>query len=210
MRVKSNWHKSSVKTIEDIGSAMAFNSWRITKNQLEDLINEGFVVEKEQLFSVISEYLCFIIQCIDRLVAEKLAIDQREKLITKIAKQSAFYYQENKSERISDGNHWKDFIDKYNSRSKDYSKYGFDSHEPDYHFYRYFAERIQKAMTEADSKWIVQQMIEIQAPKTYKEVEKSVKNLTFVSKIITKNQQINQKKNKVARSKRPSTRKDIL
>ena len=62
MRVKSSWHKSSVKTIEDIGSAMAFNSWRITKNQLEDLINEGFIVEKEQLFDVISEYLCFIVQ----------------------------------------------------------------------------------------------------------------------------------------------------
>jgi hypothetical protein len=209
MRVKSSWHKSSVKTIEDIGSAMAFNSWRITKNQLEDLINEGFIVEKEQLFDVISEYLCFIVQCIDRLVAEKLVTKQREKLITKIAKQSAFYYQENKADRIGEGNHWKDFIDIYNSRSKDYSDYGFNNGEPDYRFYRYFAEKIQKSMTDTDSKWIVQQMIEIQAPKTYKEVETSVNNLISVSKIISKDQKDKQKISKVPRSKRPSTSRDI-
>jgi len=41
MRVKSKWHKTQVKTIEDIGGAMAFICWRITKNHLEDLINEG-------------------------------------------------------------------------------------------------------------------------------------------------------------------------
>ena len=46
MRVKSKWHKNQVKTIEDIGGAMAFICWRITKNHLEDLINEGFVIEK--------------------------------------------------------------------------------------------------------------------------------------------------------------------
>ncbi|MBT5286431.1 MAG: hypothetical protein HOL87_01190, partial [Candidatus Thioglobus sp.] len=81
MRVKSKWHKTQIKTIDDIAGALAFNSWRITKNHLEDLINEAFVIEKAQVFDIIAEYLCFLIQCVDRLVFDKLSTKQRQELI---------------------------------------------------------------------------------------------------------------------------------
>jgi hypothetical protein len=209
MRVKSKWHKTQVKTIEDIGGAMAFICWRITKNHLEDLINEGFVIEKEQVFDVIAEYLCFLIQSIDRLVFKTLSAEQRQELINKLAKQSAFYYQENKEDRIGEGNHWKAFINTYNQRSQDYSDYDFVDNEPDYHFLRYFAEKVKLAMTDVDEKWIVQQMIEIQAPKAFKKLSQSVNDLVSVGNIISKDDKINKKENKVPRSKRPSTRKDL-
>jgi len=209
VRVKSKWHKNQVKTIEDIGGAMAFICWRITKNHLEDLINEGFVIEKEQVFDVIAEYLCFLIQSIDRLVFKTLNTEQRQELINKLAKQSAFYYQENKEDRIGEGNHWKAFVNTYNQRSKDYSDYDFVDNEPDYHFLRYFAEKVKLAMTDVDEKWIVQQMIEIQAPKAFKKLSQSVDDLVSVNSIISKEDQVKKKENKVSRSKRPSTRKDL-
>jgi hypothetical protein len=209
VRVKSKWHKNQVKTIEDIGGAMAFICWRITKNHLEDLINEGFVIEKEQVFDVIAEYLCFLIQSIDRLVFKTLNTEQRQELINKLAKQSAFYYQENKEDRIGEGNHWKAFVNTYNQRSKDYSDYDFVDNEPDYHFLRYFAEKVKLAMTDVDEKWIVQQMIEIQAPKAFKKLSQSVDDLVSVNSIISKEDQVKKKENKVSRSKRPSTRSDL-
>ncbi len=209
MRVKSKWHKTQVKTIEDIGGAMAFICWRITKNHLEDLINEGFVIEKEQVFDVIAEYLCFLIQSIDRLVFKTLSTEQRQELINKLAKQSAFYYQENKEDRIGKGNHWKAFVNTYNQRSQDYSDYDFVDNEPDYHFLRYFAEKVKLAMTDVDEKWIVQQMIEIQAPKAFKKLSQSVDDLVSVNSIISKEDQVKKKENKVSRSKRPSTRSDL-
>ncbi len=209
MRVKSKWHKSQVKTIEDIGGAMAFICWRITKNHLEDLINEGFVVEKEQVFDVIAEYLCFLIQSIDRLVFKTLNTEQRQELINKLAKQSAFYYQENKEDRVGEGNHWKAFVNTYNQRSQDYSEYDFVNNEPDYHFLRYFAEKVKLAMTDVDEKWIVQQMIEIQAPKAFKKISQSVDDLVSVNSILSKEDQVKKKDNKVSRSKRPSTRSDL-
>lgn len=209
MRVKSKWHKTQVKTIEDIGGAMAFICWRITKNHLEDLLNEGFVIEKEQVFDVIAEYLCFLIQSIDRLVYKTLSTEQRQELINKLAKQSAFYYQENKEDRIGKGNHWKAFVKTYNQRSQDYSDYDFVGGEPDYHFLRYFAEKVKLAMTDADEKWIVQQMIEIQAPKAFNKLSQSVDDLVSVDSIVSKEEQIKRKENKVSRSKRPSTRKDL-
>ncbi len=209
MRVKSKWHKTQVKTLEDIGGAMAFICWRITKNHLEDLINEGFVIEKEQVFDVITEYLCFLIQSVDRLVFKKLTTEQRQELIHKLAKQSAFYYQENKTERIGEGNHWKAFINTYNQRSQDYNEYDFVGNEPDYRFLRYFGEKIKLAMTDVDQKWIVQQMVEIQAPKAFKKIAQSVDDLVSVDKIISKEEHAKRKQEKIPRSKRTSTRQDI-
>ncbi|ABL02716.1 hypothetical protein Rmag_1010 [Candidatus Ruthia magnifica str. Cm (Calyptogena magnifica)] len=209
MRVKSTWHKTQVKTIDDIAGALAFNSWRITKNHLEDLINEAFIIEKAQVFDIISEYLCFLIQCIDRLVFNKLDAKQRQLLIIKLTKQLAIYFHENKQDRIGPGKFWKDFIQIYNARSQDYANYEFTNNKINYHFLRYFAEKIKKAMTHADSEWIVQQIIEIQAPKAFKSIKKSVKNLVAVEKIISKTEQIKNKKNKIPRSKRKSTYPDL-
>ncbi len=208
MRVKSTWHKTQVKTIDDIAGALAFNSWRITKNHLEDLINEAFVIEKAQVFDVIVEYLCFLIQCVDRLAYDKLNPKQRQELVIALAKQSAGYYQENKEERIGQGEYWKEFIQTYNLRSKDYADYEFTDGEPNYHFLRYFGEKVQKSMTEVDEKWIVQQMVEIQAPKAFKSIQKSVNDLISVKQIVSKAEQIERKKNKTPRSKRKSTRQD--
>ncbi len=209
MRVKSTWHKTQVKTIDDIAGALAFNAWRITKNQLTDLINEAFVIEKEQVFGVITEYLCYLIQCVDRLVFDQLNTQQRQELIIALAKKAADHYHENKQERIGTGDHWQEFINTYNSRAQDYADYEFKDSEPNYLFMRYFGEKVQKAMTVADEKWITQQMVEIQAPKAFQALKKSVNDLVSVEKIISKNEKIKQKKNKVPRSKRKTTREDL-
>ncbi len=208
MRVKSTWHKTQVKTIDDIAGALAFNSWRITKNQLEDLINEAFVIEKAQVFDVIREYMCYLIQCVDRLAFDVLDTKQRQELIIALAKQSADYYHENKQERIGPGDHWQEFVETYNTRSQDYSDYEFKDGEPNYLFMRYFAEKVQKAMTVADEKWIVQQICEIQAPKAFKALNKSVQQLVSVESIVSTAEKIKRKENKVPRSKRKSMRQD--
>jgi hypothetical protein len=64
-------------------------------------------------------------------------------------------------------------------------------------------------MTDVDAKWIVQQMIEIQAPKAFKKIAQSVDDLVSVDKIISKERQIEKKDNKIPRAKRKSTRQDL-
>ena len=204
MRVKSKWHKDAVKTIDEIASALAFNTWRITKNNLEDLINEGFTVEKDQVFGVISEYLCFLIQCVDRLIFQKTSSDNRRQILILLARQSADYFHEEKTERIGEGSHWDEFVNLYNSRAQDYSEFGFNVDGPDYHFLRYFAEKTKSVMTQLDEKWVVQQMIEIQAPKAFDEINKSVENLMQVKEIISKEEKEKRRSEKIPRSKRKS------
>ena len=123
MRIKSKWYDSKNKSIDDIASALSFNTWRLIKNALEDLINEGFTVEKAQVFDVIAEYACFIIQCVDRLSFSQLQLSQRQELISKLVKQTALYYQDNKAERIEPGKHWQDFVALYNQRTNDYGSF---------------------------------------------------------------------------------------
>jgi hypothetical protein len=204
MRVKSKWHKDAVKTVDEIASALAFNTWRITKNNLEDLINEGFTIEKNQVFGVISEYLCFLIQCVDRLIFQKTSLDNRRQILILLARQSADYFHEEKTERIGEGSHWDDFVNLYNSRAQDYSEFRFNLDGPDYHFLRYFAEKTKSVMTQLDEKWVVQQMIEIQAPKAFDEINKSVENLMQVKEIISKEEKEKRKSEKIPRSKRKS------
>jgi hypothetical protein len=208
MRVKSTWHKTQIKTIEDISGALAFNAWRITKNQLTDLINEAYTIEKNQVFDVIREYMCYLIQCVDRLTFDILDDKKRQELIIAMAKQSADYYHENKSERVGTGDHWQEFIQTYNARAQDYSNYEFKDGEPNYLFMRYFAEKIQHAMTVVDEKWIIQQICEIQAPKAFKALNKSVKQLISVDKIVSTEEKNKRKKNKISRSKRSTSRQN--
>ena len=208
MRVKSTWHKTQIKTIDDIAGALAFNAWRITKNQLTDLINEAYVIQKEQVFDVIQEYLCYLIQCVDRLTFDILDAKKRQELVIALAKQSADYYHENKGERIGAGDHWQEFIQTYNERAQDYSDYAFQDSEPNYLFMRYFGEKIKHAMTAVDDKWIIQQIVEIQAPKAFQAIRKSVNDLVSVKQIISKEEKVEREKDKVPRSKRKSTRQD--
>ena len=64
-------------------------------------------------------------------------------------------------------------------------------------------------MTDVDGKWIVQRMIEIQAPQSFKKIDQSVDDLVSVDKIISKERQIEKKDNKIPRAKRKSTRQDL-
>ncbi len=201
MRIKSKWHNNSKKSIAEMGSALAFICWRITKNHLEDLINEGFKVEKNQLFAIISSYLYFLINCIDRLVFDRLTNEQRKQLLSAIVKQCAFYYQENKADTIISGDYIDEFIAGYNFKSKEYSICNFLA-EPDYNFLRIFASDIKNNTAKIDEKWIMQQMIEIQAPKAFKKIRISVDDIINVGNIISKAEKSQREINKIPRAKR--------
>ena len=187
-----------------MASAIAFSSWRLTKNQLEDLINEGFQVEKTEVFGVIKVYLYFIINCVDRLVFDKLSFVERQEFITAVVKQCAFYYQDNKADRIASGDYIDEFITGYNEASKEYSKCNFKS-TPDYSFLIIFAGGVKAATTKVDEKWITQQIVEIQAPDSFEDIEIFTNNIVNVKNIISKEEKTQQIKSKVSRHKRQKT-----
>ena len=135
MRVKSSWHggrgkragrSHKKKSLGDIAGALAFIVWKISRNGVENLINEKFdVISHEQLFGIISEYLIFLIQSSDRLVYKSLSQEQRGEFIQKLALKLADHLQENQVDRMGEGDYRSPFIHQLNAEIHDYSEFSF-------------------------------------------------------------------------------------
>jgi hypothetical protein len=202
LRLKTKWHNTSGKTLQEMGSALAFSCFRLTKNQLEDLINEKFQVERAELFGIIANYLVFLIGVIDRLSFNKLKSEQRKELLTAVVKQLAFYYAENKNEVYkSNDTTPQDFVNLYNHKSQEY----INCTTVDYNFYKVFAHNISLVAKDADKYWINQQIIEIQAPDSYEEINKAFNNIVKVEQIISKTAKTQNRTQKAKRSQRQKT-----
>ena len=78
IRVKSKWNKKDkVRSPEEIGSALAFNLWRIAGANVLHIENEGFQTDTHhQRLDVIGELLAFFVHVVDRMVSEKEYTDE--------------------------------------------------------------------------------------------------------------------------------------
>jgi hypothetical protein len=187
MRVKSSWHggrgkragrSHKKKSLGDIAGALAFIVWKISRNGVENLINEKFdVISHEQLFGIISEYLIFLIQSSDRLVYKSLSQEQRGEFIQKLALKLADHLQENQVDRMGEGDYRSPFIHQLNAEIHDYSEFSFSEDGPGYPFMCYFAEQAGKTLSEDDRKWFVAQVVEIEGPEAIEMLRKGVTNL---------------------------------
>jgi hypothetical protein len=179
MRIKNRWQKNAKpKSLDEIASSTAFICWKLARNGVENLINEKFLLhEKDKLFNVIFEYIAFLVQITDRLMFEKMQQNERQIFITVLVMYLAGHMQENKEDKFGKGDYKRPFIDDINQRFEDYSEFGFEEGEPGFNFLRYFGEKISHLLGEKDEKWVISQMVEIEAPEALEGLTKSLDNL---------------------------------
>ena len=81
LRIKSRWHDDDAdRSLEEIASALAFISWRIAKDKAINLHGEDFIYENdEQRMAVITEYLLFQLQIVDRIAHLHLELDDKDR-----------------------------------------------------------------------------------------------------------------------------------
>ena len=73
------------------------------------------------------------------------------------------------------GDHARRFIDTLNARFADYAEYDFSREGgPSYAFVRYLGDRISAEMAQTDNKWVVEHVMEIEAPEAIKLLRKLV------------------------------------
>jgi len=82
------------------------------------------------------------------------------------------------------GDYRKPFIDMLNARFEDYAGFDYPGGEPGYPCLRYFATQVSDAMASGDNKWVVEQMIDIEAPEMVRLVGKLVEQ-TVASAVST-------------------------
>lgn len=181
MRIKSSWFKEGrERSPQEISDALSFVVSRIADNALKNTRKSNFEIEVgPQYFDFLAEFLLFLILSADRIAYLKLSAEDRLVFTGNLANRVAETYAENRSRLlVGDLKDCKQrFIDLLNQRAGEYADFGYDENGPDYGFYRYLAFCIGEIMTEADSGWIIDQMISFEAPEAIQMVEKTLRGL---------------------------------
>ena len=180
MRVKSHWNvKGKKRSLEEVAGALAFIEWRIAGNSVLSLENEGFeTTTNMQRLDVFQELTAFLIHVTDRLVHESMPAEKRQKFIVGLALKTADYYHDNRVDAEGRGKDFrKPFIEILNDRLADYAEFSFEDGEPGYAFRRYLGEAVTKVMGAKDSKWITDQVMEIEVPKMLTPLKKGLHDL---------------------------------
>ncbi len=127
-----------------------------------------------QYFDFLGEFLLFLILSADRIAYLKLSEEDRLVFTSNLANRVAETYAENRSRLLGENLDYckQNFIDLLNQRAGEYADFGYDENGPAYTFYRYLAFCIGQIMTDADSGWIIDQIISFEAPEAVHMVEK--------------------------------------
>ena len=181
MRIKSNWFKGGrERTPQEISDALAFVVSRIANNALQNTRKAKFEIEAgTQYFDFLAEFLMFLILSSDRIAYLKLPAEDRLIFTSNLANRVAETYAENRSRLLVENHDYckQSFIDLLNQRAGEYADFGYDENGPAYTFYRYLAYCIGQIMTDADSGWIIDQIISFEAPEAVQMVEKTLRGL---------------------------------
>lgn len=181
MRIKSSWFKEGRKrTPQEISDALAFVVSRIADNALKNTRKAKFEIEVGvQYFDFLAEFLLFLIISADRIAYRELSEEDRLVFTSNLANRVAETYAENRSRLLVDDlkECKRRFIDLLNQRAGEYAEFGYDENGPAYTFYRYLAYCIGGIMTDADSGWIIDQIISFEAPEAIQMVEKTLRGL---------------------------------
>lgn len=188
-RIKDRWHNStpendarevlSEKTLADQASAIAFIQWRTALNTAINLHAEDFRYDNDQQrVGVITEYLAFQIQLIDRLSAEFLSNHEREVFIAEVCRKVGDQMQDNLVDIAGSGNYRPPFVSLLNRRFSEYAALTYKDGSPGYEVFRFLGHAILELLGEDQTnRWVIDQVIDIDAPEITEQNIRSLQRL---------------------------------
>ncbi len=188
-RIKDRWHNSTPeqdnrdvigeKTVDDQASALAYILWRQALNGAINLHAEDFRYDDDQQrIGVINELLAFQIQHVDRLSYAFVDAAARAQLINRLCSKVSAHIQDNLSDIAGPGNYVPPFIALLNERFTDYAEFSYRGEQPGYKSLRYLGRKILEIMGEdQENRWVIDQIIEIDAPDIAAQVTTSTHRL---------------------------------
>ncbi len=182
LRIKSHWHDDDAeRSLDEIAGALAFISWRIAKDRAINLHGQDYVYETdEQRFDVITEYLIYQLQIIDRLAVLDLQLGDadRAQLIVTTAKHIAGHLHDNSIDIFGPGDYVGPFIRKLNARGAEYAEFNYTEDGPSYPLMRHLGYEIQQIMGESqENRWVIDQVMDRDGVEIDREMRRSISNL---------------------------------
>jgi hypothetical protein len=176
--IKTRWRKKGARTLAERAGVIGANLWKISLEIFKHMEKEGFRFGSDRLTTtVLSEFIAFLVQLVDRAVYGRLSEGDRAALGAEVVGHLAATMANNQLDLFGPpayGDYRKPFIDMLNLRFGEYAEFEYRGGEPSYACLRFFAARVADAMAEGDNKWVVEQMIDIEAPEMVRLVEKLV------------------------------------
>ena len=181
LRIKSQWHRpGSPRTPEQTASAMAFIVWRLTQNMLKQMRAAGFDIDVGlQYFAFMREVLVFLCQLVDRMAYTRMAPDERGEFTGAMVHRVADVLQDSVNDLLGPAGagqqgHGAEFIDLVNTLAGHYADFGYGPGGPDFAFLRYFGYRLEALMPEKDRRWVIDQVMAIEAPQAHAALEHAI------------------------------------
>lgn len=163
--IRTRWRKKGARTLAERASVMGANVWKIATEVYRHMEKEGFRFGSDrQVTVVIGEMIAFLVQLADRLLYGKLPDADRAALVGDLVRHLAHTMENNQLDLLGPGEYRRPFVDLINTRSAEYASFDYAGDEPGYACLRFFAGRVAEAMAASDDKWVVEQMMEIEAP----------------------------------------------
>lgn len=195
VRLKTRWHRSKrsernregsrrPKSRENLTSVVAINIWKLAKEAFTRMEKEGYRFREDtQAIDVIAEFCIFMLHITDRMIYGKLAEEERAMLINGIAKNLADTIDANHQELLGPGDYLDAFIARLNERLSNYAECGFDEDQgPAYDFKRYLAQSVAEIMSATDDKWVLEQVMDIEAPELVERIRPVVRDVLGIDK----------------------------
>lgn len=162
--LKTQFRKKGAPTMDDIASVVGFNIWKIAQETFKHMEREGFRFGSDnQVTLVITEFVAFLLQSADRLVYGRLSETDRAAFMNALGKHIANTMETNQRDLLGPGDYRAPFIATLNARFRDYAEFSYTADGPSYAYLQYFAERVADAMESSSNKWVVEQILDIEA-----------------------------------------------
>jgi len=180
--IKTRWRKKGPRSLADRAGVIGANVWKLAVEFFKHLEKDGFRFGSDRLVTnVLTEFIAFLVQLVDRTVYGRLGEADRAALMAGVVRHLAATMENNQMDLFGPGEYRKPFIDAMNARFGEYAEFEYKDGEPGYACVRYFASRVAEVMAESDNRWVIEQMMDVEAPEMVRLVKQLVEQTVTTS-----------------------------
>jgi len=173
--VKTRWRKKGARTLAERAGVIGANVWKISLEIFKHMEKEEFRFGSDRLVTdVMAEFIAFLVQLADRAVYGRLSDADRATLIGETARHLAATMENNQLDLLGAGEYRKPFIDLLNARFEEYAGFDYSGGEQGFPCLRFFAAKVSDAMAASANKWVIEQIMDIEAPEMVRLIKKLV------------------------------------
>jgi hypothetical protein len=183
IRIRSHFHRGAgERSMAELAGVIAMLGWKLSQDAIRRMRAAQFDIDiGRQYFDFVCEYLAFMLHAADRIAYRGLDAEKRAAFTTALALKLAEVVEDNRDMLVAEpeaGRSRRHFIDLANQRGADYADFAYDEKDgPDFGFRRFFGSRLLEIVPQKDHAWVIDQIMEIEAPEAVKALESTLAGL---------------------------------